>query len=165
MPTVLKPQPLTQQGFAEFGDVVELAGARHFGINQGFAERYNDLARVDVGAGDGGHVNISIVVAKPRPTPIAISIMERHPLGTQIFYPLQDRPWLVLVCRDPGDPASYRAFRATGLQGVNYARNTWHHPLLVHDPDSRFLVVDRKGTGSNLEEMTVSGSPGLVLTP
>ncbi len=78
--------------------------------------------------------------------------MERHPLGSQAFVPLQDRPWLVVVCAAPDDLASYRAFTATGLQGVNYARNVWHHPLLVLDSQSRFFIVDRKGPGNNLEE-------------
>jgi ureidoglycolate lyase len=29
----------------------------------------------------------------------------------------------------------------------------WHHPLLVLNADCRFLVVDRKGPGNNLEEV------------
>jgi ureidoglycolate lyase len=128
-----------------------MAGAEHFTINQGFAERFNDLAHVDVER-DGGRVNVSLVLATPRPAPIAIRLMERHPLGSQIFFPLQDRPWLVLVCGDVDDFASFRAFRATGQQGVNYARNVWHHPLLALEPESRFLIVDRKGPGNNLEE-------------
>jgi ureidoglycolate lyase len=102
-----------------------------------------------------GDANISIVVANPRPKPIAIRLMERHPLGSQIFYPLQDRPWLVVVCGDPKDRASFHAFSATGRQGINYARNIWHHPLLVLETDSRFLVVDRKGPGANLEEVSI----------
>ena len=77
----------------------------------------------------GEAVNISIVSANPRPKPIAIKLMERHPLGSQIFYPLQDRPWLVVVCVEPKDGKSFRAFSATGRQGINYARNTWHFPL------------------------------------
>ena len=146
----MKIEPLTKAGFAPFGEVIEMDGAQHYPINQGFAERFNDLASVDVEA-----VNISIIVAKPRPKPIAITLMERHPLGSQIFYPLQDRPWLVVVCGDPKDRASFRAFSATGRQGINYARNTWHHPLLVLEAESRFLVVDRKGTGANLEEVSI----------
>ena len=86
----LKPEPLTKTSFAPFGDVIEIEGVQHFPINQGFAERFNDLARVDVGA-EGGSVNISIVNAVVRPKPIALKLMERHPLGSQIFYPLQDR--------------------------------------------------------------------------
>jgi ureidoglycolate lyase len=147
----MKIEALTKAGFAPFGDVIEMEGAQHFPINQGFAERFNDLAKVDVEA-----VNVSIVVAKPRPRPIAISLMERHPLGSQIFYPLQDRPWLVVVCGDPNDGASFHAFSATGRQGINYARNTWHHPLLVLEAESRFLVVDRKGPGANLEEVQIN---------
>ena len=143
-------EPLTKAGFAPFGEVIDIDGAQHFPINQGFAERFNDLAFVDAGA-----VNISIVVANPRPRPIAITLMERHPLGSQIFYPLQDRRWLVLVCGDPKDRASFRAFSATGRQGINYARNAWHHPLLVLEAESRFLVVDRKGPEANLEEVQI----------
>jgi len=146
----MKIEPLTKAGFAPFGEVIESDGVEHFPINQGFAERFNDLASVDAEA-----VNISIVVANPRPMPIAITLMERHPLGSQIFYPLQDRPWLVVVCGDPTDATSFRAFSATGRQGINYARNTWHHPLLVLEAESRFLVVDRKGPGANLEEVPV----------
>ena len=148
----MKIELLTKAGFAPFGDVIEIDGAQHYPINQGFAERFNDLAHVDVSA-EGGSVNISLAVAKPRPQPIGIKLMERHPLGSQIFYPLQDRPWLVLVCANPLDGKTYRCFRATGRQGINYARNAWHHPLLVLDPESRFLVVDRKGPGNNLEEV------------
>ena len=148
----MKIEPLTKASFAPFGDVIEIEGAQHYPINQGFAERFNDLARVDVGTGE---VNISIVNAVVRPKPIALKLMERHPLGSQIFYPLQDRPWLVVVCVEPQDRKSFRAFRATGRQGINYARNTWHFPLLVLEDQSRFLVVDRKGPGTNLEEMWI----------
>jgi ureidoglycolate lyase len=146
----MKIEALTKAGFAPFGDVIEMEGAQHYPINQGFAERFNDLALVDAEA-----VNISIVIARSRPKPIVITLMERHPLGSQIFYPLQDRPWLVVVCGDPKDRTTFRAFSATGRQGINYARNTWHHPLLVLEAESRFLVVDRKGPGANLEEVLI----------
>jgi ureidoglycolate lyase len=146
----MKIEALTKAAFAPFGEVLEIAGAQHFPINQGFAERFNDLAFVDVEA-----VNVSIVVANPRTKSIAITLMERHPLGSQIFYPLQDRPWLVVVCGDPKNRTSFRAFSATGRQGINYARSVWHHPLLVLEAESRFLVVDRKGPGANLEEVAI----------
>jgi ureidoglycolate lyase len=143
----LAVEPLTKAAFAPFGDVVETDGAQHFAINQGFATRFHDLAKIE--AVDGSVIS-SIFEANPRPQ---LELMERHPLGSQIFFPLQQRPWHVVVCADPHDPASFRAFRATGAQGVNYARNTWHHPLLVSDEKSRFLVIDRKGPGNNLEEV------------
>ena len=157
----LSPEPLTRAAFRPFGDVIEMEGAAHFTINQGFAERFNDLALVDVET-EGGSTNVSLFLGKPRPLPIEIRLMERHPLGSQIFYPLQDRPWLVLVAEEVHDFASYRLFTASGRQGVNYARNVWHHPLLVRDPDSRFLIIDRKGPGNNLEEVVFA--PDFVFT-
>ena len=154
----ITPVPLTREAFRPFGDVIEMEGSAHYTINQGFTERFNDLAFVDV-APEGGTTNVSLFLGQPRPVPVEIKLMERHPLGSQIFIPLQDRPWLVLVAADAHDVASYRAFTATGRQGVNYARNVWHHPLLVLDADSRFLIVDRKGPGNNLEEVWLDGTP------
>jgi len=147
----LSIEPLTRQAFAPFGDVVETEGLTALSINQGYAERYNELATIDVGA-EGGQINISWFVASARPAPIAIRLMERHPLGSQLFMPLNGGDWLVVVCTDPHTRSSYRAFAAKGNQGVNYARNCWHHPLLVLKDASSFLVVDRKGGGDNLEE-------------
>ncbi|MDE2385705.1 MAG: ureidoglycolate lyase [Alphaproteobacteria bacterium] len=146
----MRIEPLTRQAFAPFGDVIETQGAHHFTINQGFATRFDDLCKVDVV--EGGEVKVSIFEARPRPQPIRIDLMERHPLGSQAFYPLQDEDWLVLVCANPREAGTYRCFRATGRQGVNYARNVWHFPLLVFAP-ARFIIVDRKGPGNNLEEV------------
>ena len=152
----MKIEPLTKQAFSPFGEVVEMEGAEHFFINQHFAERFNNLAHVDVND-EGGSVNVSIAAATPRPKPIAIKLMERHPLGSQIFYPLQNEDWLVLVCTNPKVEASYRLFQATGQQGINYGKNVWHHPLLVLNI-GKFLVIDRKGPGINLEETELDRS-------
>jgi ureidoglycolate lyase len=151
---MLKPQPLTKAAFAPFGDVVEIDGHTPLHINQGFALRFDNLARIDV-ASESGQSKVSLFTANPRPLPIVIDLMERHPLGSQLFYPLQDKPWLVVVCTDPTDSSSYRAFSATGQQGINYHHNIWHFPLLVFDAESRFLVVDRLGAGKNLDEVNL----------
>ena len=116
-------------------------------------------------AAERGEVNVSIVTAEPRPFPIDIKLMERHPWEARFSIRLQDRDWLVVVADDIDRYRSFRAFRATGRQGVNYARNVWHHPLLVLDPASRFLVVDRKGPGNNLEEVWFDEGVEIVVTP
>ena len=147
---ILQPAPLTREGFRPFGEVIEMEGSAHYTINQGFTERFNDLCFVDV-AMEGGSTNVSLFLGQP--------------LGSQAFVPLQDQPWLVLVAGDPLDFASYRAFTATGQQGVNYARNVWHHPLLVLDADSRFIIIDRLGPGNNLEEVWLGEDEVFDLTP
>ena len=153
MTVSLITQPLTRAAFAAYGDVIETLGSQHFPINQGTTERYHDLAKIDVAREDGEPL-ISIFRSQPRPRPIQLELMERHPLGSQAFYPLQEREWLLVVSKadNPCDPAGLVAFRATGSQGVNYARGVWHHPLLVLEADSDFLIVDRGGPGDNLNE-------------
>src|SRR4029079_19095791 len=136
---------------APFGDVIEAANRDHFTINQGFAERFNDLAKIDT-AIEGGETQISIARGTPHALPIALKLVERHPLGSQIFFPMQDKDWLIVVAETKGarTPGSLRAFRASGRQGINFARNVWHHPLLMPAPLGEFLIIDRKGPGKNL---------------
>lgn len=148
-------EPLTAESFAPYGNVIETLGAHHYPINQGYAERFHDLARVDC-LSYGGEVVVSLFRGQPRPLPIAIQLMERHPLGSQAFYPLQNRDWLVVVTDNVRDTGGFRAFRASGKQGVNYHRNIWHHPLLVLDANAEFLIIDRKGPGLNLEEVELA---------
>lgn len=161
---IVTPEPLTRQSFAGFGDIIDMEGAAPVSINQGYGRRFSDLATIDTGA-EAGTTAVGIVEAEPRTWPLRVEIMERHPLGSQIFFPLQDRTWLVLVAQDPRDPATYRAYRANGRQGVNYARNVWHHPLLVLEPQSLFLVIDRKGPGNNLEEFHLPTDNRVILSP
>ncbi len=155
---VLRPQPLTRAAFAPFGEVIEIEGAESFVINDGRATRFHDLAEVDVATG-GGRPAISIFRAKPISLPFDIAMFERHPLGSQAFYPLSGRPWLVVVAADDaGRPGEIAAFLVSGTQGVNYARSVWHHPLLVLGDDADFLIVDRIGDGDNLEEFQLERS-------
>ena len=160
----LTPVPLTRELFAPFGDVIEIDDADHYSINEGTTERYHDLAKIDVSAKDGVPL-ISIFRGQPRSIPIKIKMMERHPLGTQAFMPLQPHPYLVAVAAlsDTVGPADVKAFIAASGQGVSYRRGVWHHPLLVLEPDHDFLVIDRGGAGDNLSEYSFSDEEGVVL--
>lgn len=150
----LSPATLTKDAFAPFGDVIETDGAPHYPINQGTTERYHNLANVDVNDQDGQPL-ISIFRGQPRPQPIALLIMERHPLASQAFVPMDKRDYLVVVAKpsETVTPEDLVAFKARGDQGVNYHKGVWHHPLLVLQPDSDFLIVDRGGEGHNLDEV------------
>lgn len=150
---VLAIEPLTAQNFLSFGDVIEASeAALHFTINEGFAERYHDLAKVDVGEG-GGRALISIFKALPRRMPLRLLLLERHPLGSQAFVPLSALPYLVVVAPPGPLPklSDIRCFRAAPGQGVNYARGTWHHPLIALHAACDFLVVDRGGAPGDAE--------------
>ena len=161
----LSVTPLDRSTFSPFGDVIELAGAVSNVINDGTARRFSNLASIDVAFG-GGRAALHVYRARPRPFPIRISAMERHPLGSQAFVSLDQHPFVVVVSPDEaGRPGPPRAFLASAGQGVNYRRGTWHHPLLVLRDPSHFLVVDREGPGANLEERTFAGAVYEVVRP
>jgi ureidoglycolate lyase len=158
----LQIEALTREAFAPFGDVIEIAGSVHFPVNRDTAERYHDLANVDVCV-CGGRPLISLFRARPRAMPFEVRIMERHPLGSQAFLPLHTRSYLIVVAaRGELDPNGLRAFATRGWQGVNYARGVWHHPLLALDETGEFIVIDRGGEGQNLDEEALQESVWLT---
>lgn len=151
----LRAEPLTQAAFAPFGDVIEPAAARrHYPINAGSAERFHDVVRIDTGAADG-HTVLSLVLGQPVTLPARLRLLERHPLGSQSWLPLDGGRFLIVVAPagEQWTLADVRAFVSDGRQGVNYARGVWHHPLLsLGEAPSMYVVVDRDGPGDNCEE-------------
>jgi len=146
-------EPLTRAAFAEFGDVLDTADwDNHFPINASKTERYHALATAEV-TGPNARVLISIAKATPYAFPLKLGMVERHPFGSQAFMPLSPRPFLVVVAHDgPNGPAEPRAFVTRPGQGVNYPRNLWHAVLTPIAEPQDFLIVDRGGDGTNLEE-------------
>lgn len=143
--------PLSRNAFAPFGQVISMEGAERQAINAGMTDRYADLARIEL-AGESPRPIISIFRGKHYDLPLRPTLMERHPLGSQAFFPLSPRPFLVTVAPDengvPGRPVSFLV--PPGV-GVNIAMNTWHGVLTPLVAESDFLVVDRAGPGNNIE--------------
>ena len=149
---------LSSESFAVFGDVIEVNDrVRHFTINDGFTERYHDLAKVDV-SNQNGTTLINIFRSTPLEQPIAIRKMERHPLSSQAFMPMGKHPFLVVVAPAGNfDESAIKVFLAESGQGVNYHPGTWHHFCLALNDVSDFLVVDRGGEGENCDVSTLKG--------
>jgi len=152
-------EPLTAEAFSAFGDVIECGGDPSFFINAGKCGRFHDLANTDFGEGKAG---ISLAQGTPYDLPLALTMIERHPLGSQMFMPLNDAPFLVVVSAGPD--ATPRVFLTNGAQGVNYHKGTWHGVLTPLNAPQPFLIVDRIGDGNNLEEH-VFRTPFQVNTP
>ncbi|PCJ49073.1 MAG: ureidoglycolate lyase [Gammaproteobacteria bacterium] len=153
------PTRLTRESFSDFGDVIEISEkAEHFTINDGYTERYHDLAQVDVMA-KGGRTLINIFRSSPLDKPLAIKMMERHPLSSQAFMPLGDEDYLVVVApAGDFDSSKIKVFLASSKQGVNYHPGTWHHYCLAVNNTSDFMVIDRGGDGENCDAITLDGS-------
>lgn len=147
-------EPLTQEAFAPFGDVIDKESSEFFMINNGSTRRYHRLADVDV-SDAGGDPIISIFQATPLQYPLHIQMMERHPLGSQAFIPLLGNVYLIVVAPKGESPktSELRAFISNGKQGVNYRKGVWHHPVLALVERDQFLIVDRAGPGNNCDEV------------
>ena len=148
-------EPLSATAFAPFGDVLDASGTPDKLINAGLCGRYHDRARLDFGP--DGRAGISIFNAQPRSLPYELTLLERHPDGSQAFIPMTQNPFLVIVAPDDGGiPGPVRAFLTAPGQGINLLRNTWHGVLTPLHAPGLFAVIDRIGDSANLQEYTLA---------
>jgi len=146
----LNLKPLTSEAFAPFGDVIQKQGHYPEEINYGQTRKYARLAGIDA-TDEGGEAAVHIYRSRPVSLPFRIELMENHPLGSQAFMPLHQRPFLVVVApaADRLEFKSIQGFFTNGEQGVNIHKGVWHHHQLSLDEISDYLVIDRSGPGNN----------------
>ncbi|WP_293267612.1 ureidoglycolate lyase [Neptunomonas sp.] len=161
----LTPQPLTAEAFAPFGDVIETQDRDFFLINNGSTQRYHQLTTVSLD--EQGSAIISIFKASALTMPLPIIMLEKHPMGSQAFIPMQDAAFLIVVAPESEfiDPTKIKAFISHDKQGINYRRNVWHHPILALNDNDDFLVVDRTGPGDNCDEFYFPQGQSILLSP
>jgi ureidoglycolate lyase len=148
----LQPEVLSKEAFEPFGDVLETQGISPESINFGNTQKFGRLT--DITIADHAPAQINIYHSRAIKLPFRIALMECHPLASQAFYPLHQRPFPVVVApaQSQPTPENIRVFLTNGQQGVNIARGVWHHYQLSLGQDSRYLVVDRAGAEDNYQE-------------
>lgn len=149
---IIRMQALSAQVFAPFGEVLQTDAVSPQMINQGNTQKFADLASVSLG--QGGRAQVSIYRSRAIELPFRIASMERHPHGSQAFYPLHDRPFPIIVAAPGPAPEANRlqAFLSNGRQGINIHPGVWHHYQLTLEQDSEYIVIDRLGPGDNCDE-------------
>ncbi len=150
MSNIIITRPLTATDFAPYGDVLDCSGNSPIAINQGKCNRFDDLADLDFTDGRAG---ISVFKSKTCSFPYDLKLVERHPLGSQAFIPMSHHAFMIVVADDQKDiPVNPQAFISKAGQAVNLHKGTWHGVLTpLHEP-GLFAVIDRIGTGDNLQE-------------
>ena len=141
----LTPEKLTTENFSQFGEVISIENKEFITINDGYANKYADLAQVDTQE-ENGQTSVHIFVATKRQFPLQITMLEKHPFFSQTFIPRGNIPFIVVVAPPAEEPVieNIRAFISNGEQGVNYSRGVWHFPLISVRDDAQFIVIDRK---------------------
>ena len=144
--------PLDARSFANYGEVIDVAGRAAEAINDGTTQRYANLLRLDV-VGRGNDPVLNLYVARAREFPLPIRKLERHREAAQVFLPLGPHRFIVVVAPGLESPEwdGVRAFITAPGQGVSLKRATWHHGLVALGDGDRFAVIE----GANYREDTV----------
>ena len=150
MKLIVEPKPITKENFSKFGDMITTENIKPLEINNGYAKRFDEIAKIDTSS-QNGETTISIFSALKRSFPMKIDMIEKHPLGSQAFIPMKETTFLTLVAPEGEKPdlEKIESFIVPKGIGVNYKTGIWHFPLISTE-DMDFLVVDRKGLGDNL---------------
>ena len=151
MSKTITPKPITKENFSNFGDLITTKDIEPITINDGYAKRFDNIAKLDASK-ENGKTTISIFSALKRTFPMKVNMMESHPLGSQAFIPMKETTFLCFVAPSGEKPDlnKIESFIIPPGLGINYKPGTWHFPLISTE-DMNFLVVDRKGSGDNLK--------------
>ena len=93
---IIKPIPITTENFSKFGDMITTENIKPLEINNGYAKRFDEIAKLDTSS-ENGQTTISIFSALKRSFPMKVDMMEKHPLGSQAFIPMKETTFLTLV--------------------------------------------------------------------
>ena len=150
MKIIIKPKKITRNNFKKFGDLISVKKKKSININDGYAKRFDNLCRINTSSKKGKTI-MSIFSAKKRKFPMNIKMMEKHPLGSQAFVPMNETTFLVFVAPKGKRPNTKKieSFIVPKQTGINYKPGIWHFPL-ISSKNMNFLVIDRKGIGNNL---------------
>ena len=150
MKITIKPIKITKKNFSKFGELIDTKKRKPIIINNGYAKRFHDLGKINTSSKKGNSI-ISIFSAKKRIFPMKIDMMEKHPLGSQAFIPMEKTTFIVFVAPKGKKPDvnKIKSFIIPKQTGINYKPGIWHFPL-ISNKNMNFLVIDRKGRGNNL---------------
>jgi ureidoglycolate lyase len=164
----IRARVLSPDAYAPFGRVIEgSAAAPEKAANQGSARKFEHLLPLENLRADA-KANVSVFRCTPRTVPFEIALLEKHPLSTQMFVPMNAGRYLVVVARGDERPdlATLQVFEATGRQGISYAPGTWHSPLVALDSETDFAcVVFEDGTAEDCVEHAVALEDRILVTP
>jgi ureidoglycolate lyase len=167
MTRTISSRPLDPAAYAAYGTVVhagEPSTARS--ANHGDAQAWDALATIENLRGASARCTASLFRCRAHlGAELPIRWLERHALSTQMFVPMGNARYLVVVARggDAPDLATLAAFVVEGARAITYAPGTWHHPMVALDRDADFVnVIFTDGSAGDCDEIAYAEPPALV---
>jgi ureidoglycolate lyase len=162
-------QPLTVQGFSPYGQVVSAGLGAGTAANQGTAVRFDRAAHLH-STRPAAHANLAVFRSVAKTLPFEVRLLERHPCSTQAFLPMTCERFLVCVAPTlaDGSPdiANLQAFLCGPGQGINYAADVWHHPIIAIDGPAEFAMLAwEDGSALDCVELPLAEPVQVVVAP
>ena len=159
-PVMLPLQPLRPETFADFGHVVALSDPPFRSVNEGRGTR-QDVPSPVAAAPLARLATTALYRLSPSVLPLAVTLLERHVLTEQVFWPLDAATFVVVVAPDGPDGRpredQLTAFLAQSDQALVYGAGVWHLPLAVLQREAHFLMrMWESGSALDCEEHVLS---------
>jgi ureidoglycolate lyase len=126
---------LSAAAFGRFGQVFETVNCTH---------SPQDAAQLAQGRG-ASEPRLLLLRVPPKPLPLVVRRLERHPHSSQVFIPLDTGRYVVIVAPSGPDgmpdTSGVCAFVALHTQIVTLNRGTWHFEATAFGADMRFGVL------------------------
>jgi ureidoglycolate lyase len=153
----IKLQPLTQEVFAPFGEVLSVPGKAGRSYFDGALANLRPTVKPSLSFAHRDEVAT---------LPFRATMMERLEFSSQSFVPIDVGRWFVMVAphAPSGGPDMSRAqaFLPSPGQGVTFGANVWHHPLTVFDKPASFAIFMWLAHGPGDEEFFTLKDPVTV---
>ena len=137
----IKLRPITRFEFVPFGDVLDAADAN---------PQINYCIRI-LNSLDGARTNVSLFNSPVIALPSIISVLERHPLSWQSYFPLGNTCYPVIVAQSgpygAPDLDSLAAFLVPSVTSISYHPKTWHASMSSFSTPGHFvMIIEEFGT-------------------
>ncbi len=142
---------INKENFFQYGQLISTKDVNSENINSDTTKSFYDLVDIEI-LGDNNQCRINIFKAKKRQFPLEINMLENHPFSSQVFLPLGNHPFIVVVCPASAKPNlnDLNIFRVDNGFGINFKPRVWHFPLISIE-DAKFITIDKKNDEGNLE--------------
>ena len=142
---------ISKNNFALYGDLITIRGKNSEGINNNTTQSFFDLANIEI-LGNDYSPRLNIFSAKKRIFPLNIDMFEMHPLSSQVFLPMSNADFLILVAPIDIKPnfEKIECFKVSNGDGINFRCKVWHFPL-ISIQDAKFITIDKKDAKKNIE--------------
>jgi ureidoglycolate lyase len=145
---VLRLGSLDSAAFSSFGEIVSVGRGASTLVNEGRALRHDNLVPFDHRT-DATLPALSLYQVSASRLPFTVELFECHPHSGQLFLPMMNGQFLVVVAPDrEGRPDldDAKAFVPGPGVGIYYQPGIWHVPIAALETDTLLAMVMWEGT-------------------